>query len=140
MKRSNRLVLLIGIFLALVVFALIAFGGVLPSSRPDASPTPPTTAAVVVAKTDIALGATITAAMLTTKDIPIAEKPGDSYGDTSLVIGQIARAPVTAQQLITSTILTGGGDRLGHQGSGRLRGRRGPGGPGHRRRHGHQAG
>jgi len=109
LKRSNRLVLLIGIFLALVVFALIAFGGVLPSSRPDASPTPPTTAAVVVAKTDIALGATITAAMLTTKDIPIAEKPGDSYGDTSLVIGQIARAPVTAQQLITSTVLTGSG-------------------------------
>jgi pilus assembly protein CpaB len=109
LKRSNRLVLLIGIFLAIVVFALIVF--TLPGGGGrTASPTPPTTAAVVVAKSDIALGTTITGAMLTTKEIPIAEKPADSYGDTSLVIGQIARLPVTSGQLITSEILNSNGN------------------------------
>jgi pilus assembly protein CpaB len=108
LKRSNRLVLLIGIFLALVVFALIVFT-YRPGGGASASPTPPTTTAVVVARSDIALGTTITAAMVTTKEIPIVDEPADAYGDTSLVIGQIARQPVTSGQLITSAILNQNG-------------------------------
>jgi Flp pilus assembly protein CpaB len=108
LKRSNRLVLLIGIFLALVVFALIVFT-YRPGGGTSASPTPPTTAAVVVAKSDIPLGMTITAAMVSTKEIPIAEKPANAYGDTSLVIGQVARESVTSGQLITTEILNQSG-------------------------------
>jgi Flp pilus assembly protein CpaB len=108
LKRSNRLVLLIGIFLALVVFALIAFT-YRPSGGANASPTPPTTATVVVARSDISLGTTITGTMVTTKEIPIAEVPPDSYGDTSLVIGKVARLPVTSGQLIDSAILNSNG-------------------------------
>lgn len=105
MKRSNRLVLLIGIFLALVAFVLIALtlgGGGTPQE-----PVAPTTANVVVAARDLPLGAKITADAVRTKEIPIGDRPGDSFADTSFVIGQTARMAVTADQLITSRVISG---------------------------------
>ena len=91
MKRSNRLVLLIGIFLALVAFILIVMllgqpGGGTGQTGPSASPT---VVKVVVAAKDIDLGARMVATDLTTKDVQ-APAPPDSFADTSLVIGQIA--------------------------------------------------
>ena len=109
MKRSNRLVLLIGIFLALVAFVLVAV--TLRSNGPGGSSGPsaaPTTATVVVAARDLTLGTKITADAVTTKTVPIPA-PLDSYSDTSQVIGQTARQGVTAGQLITSVIVNGGG-------------------------------
>lgn len=111
MKRSNRLVLLIGIFLALVAFVLIVLllsggGGGTQGNAPSA---PPTTTNVVVAAADIELGARIQEADLTLREIAISDRPANAFGDTSFVVGQIARAPVTAGQLITSVILNGGG-------------------------------
>jgi Flp pilus assembly protein CpaB len=106
LKRSNRLVLLIGIFLAIVVFVLIivTLGGGSPgSNRPSAAPT---TGEVVVASKDLDLSATITSGDVTLKEIPLP-LPAGSYSDTSLVIGQIARTPVTSGQLITSTVING---------------------------------
>jgi pilus assembly protein CpaB len=111
LKRSNRLVLLIGIFLAIVAFVLIVLmlgngdGGGGEARRSQA----PTTAPVVVAARNVDLGATFVAADLATKDIPVDQKPADSYSDTSQVIGQIARAKVTSGQLITSVILNASG-------------------------------
>ncbi len=110
MKRSNRLVLLIGIFLAIVAFILIVMmlggGGGVGDNRPSASPA---TAKVVVAAKDIDLGATIQQSDLSTKDFPVDDKPVDSYGDPSLVIGQVARSSVTSGQLITSAVLNASG-------------------------------
>jgi Flp pilus assembly protein CpaB len=107
-RSSNRLVLLVGIFLAVVAFVLIAvmFNNINNTSGTGPSAAP-TTAKIVVAAKDIPLGAKFTGDMLTTKDIAIGDKPANSYGDPALVIGQIARKPVTAQQLITSDILNG---------------------------------
>ena len=108
MKRSNRLVLLIGIFLAIVAFVLVILTiGNGPSNQ---EPPAPTTTAVVVAAKDIPLGAKILADSLTTKDVAIADKPADSYADISFVVGQTAREAVTSGQLITSATLglTGG--------------------------------
>jgi pilus assembly protein CpaB len=111
LKRSNRLVLLVGVFLAVVAFILIAValsssggggGGVRNSP-------PPTTVAIVVAAQDIALGATIQATDVTTKDVAVDQRPTDSYTDTSFVVGQIARSKVTSGQLITSVVLHSGG-------------------------------
>ena len=110
MKRSsNRLVLLVGLFLAVVAFVLIAImfqnnagGG---SGGPSAAPT---TANVVVAAKDIALGSKITADAVQTKSVPVGDKPADSYGDPSQVIGQTVRQNVTSGQLVTSVVLTGG--------------------------------
>jgi Flp pilus assembly protein CpaB len=103
LKRSNRLVLLVGIFLAVVAFVLIAImlGGNDPG---DGTPTPATTTTIVVAARDVERGALITAADLETKTVPIAERPALSITDTSVAIGQTARARVTAGQLMTTTI------------------------------------
>ena len=107
MKRSNRLVLLIGIFLALVAFVLIVLmfngGGGGGAQGPNA--TPPTEVDVVVAAADINLGATIQEADLTLRKIPVAERPANAFGATALVVGQVARTPVTAGQLITAVTL-----------------------------------
>jgi pilus assembly protein CpaB len=106
LKRSNRLVLLIGIFLAIVAFVLVIMTIGSPGNGPSETAAP-TTAAVVIASKDIPLGAKILADSLTTKDVPIADKPADSYTDVSFVVGQTAREAVTAGQLITSQILSG---------------------------------
>ena len=100
MKRSNRLILLIGLFLAVVAFVgvilLTGNGG-----SGTGTPATPTTAKIVVAAQDIPLGTKITADLVTTKDIAIADKPADAPGDVSAVIGQTVRAPVTSGQIIT---------------------------------------
>jgi Flp pilus assembly protein CpaB len=109
LKRSNRLVLLIGIFLALIAFVLVIvmLGGGGGSSGDRGRPTPtPSTGNVVVATKNIDLGATIQADQVGLKEIPLTSKPADSFGDTSLVIGQTARSSVTAGQLITSATLS----------------------------------
>lgn len=106
MKRSNRLILLIGIFLAVVAFVLILItlnnGGGGTSTTPAVS----TTAKIVVAQSDIPLGSKITTDMVTTKDVP-APAPANSYGDPSYVIGQTARATVLKDQAVTTDVING---------------------------------
>jgi Flp pilus assembly protein CpaB len=108
LKRSNRLVLLIGIFLAIVAFALVLL------TKTDQTPetVAPTTVDVVIAAKDIPLGAKILADSVTTKPVAIAQRPGDSFTDVSFVIGQTARQQVTNGQLITSLILSGGAGQI----------------------------
>lgn len=107
MKRSNRLVLLVGVFLAIV-----AFVGVLLLLQTPATPSGenvvPTTKNVVVASADIPLSTRIRADQVETKTVAIADASVGSFGDVSQVIGQIARQPVTAGGQITETTLTGG--------------------------------
>lgn len=105
MKRSNRLVLLVGVFLAIV-----AFVGILLLSQQSTPPTSkaPTEGPVVVATTDIPLSARIGADQVTTKTVPIGAILPGAFIDTSQVIGQIARQPVIAGGQITATTLTGG--------------------------------
>jgi Flp pilus assembly protein CpaB len=103
LKRSNRLVLLIGIFLAIVAFVLVVMTIGNPTRTPES--VAPTTTPVVIAAKDIPLGAKILSDSLTTKEVAIADKPADSYADVSFVIGQTAREAVTKDQLITSTTL-----------------------------------
>ncbi len=106
MKRSNRLVLLIGIFLALIAFVLILVtinGG----NGGKSTPEKPTTTTLVVATKAIDLGATIQAADVTTNDIAITDFPPNGIKLTSLVVGQIARQPVTSGQAITTDVLAG---------------------------------
>lgn len=102
MKRSNRLVLLIGVFLAALafVFVIVLLGGGSAGADPDASAPPPDVATVIAAK-DIGLGVAITADMLTTKKFaPDVRLPG-AYGDPSQVIGSIARASIKIGQQVT---------------------------------------
>ena len=107
MKRSNRLILLIGIFLAVVAFVLILItlqGG----NKGSNGQAPVTTTHWVIAKTNIALGSKITPDMVgVTEEKPLTDKPPASYGDPSAVIGLTARQNVTEGQAITPDILNG---------------------------------
>ncbi len=96
LKRSNRLVLLIGVFLAIVAFvgiALILNGG----GGGSAQPTVATTLSTVVATRDIPLGIAIKADMLKTVDRKIDnERKSGAFANPELVIGQITRRPITS--------------------------------------------
>jgi len=110
LKRSNRLVLLIGIFLALVAFVLVAVTLKSNSQTGTAGPSaPPTTGSEVIAARDLSLGTTITADMLTTKTVALTDRPADSFSDPSQVIGATVRQKVAANGLITSATVGGGG-------------------------------
>jgi pilus assembly protein CpaB len=67
------------------------------------TPAAPTTAKIVVAAQDIPLGTTITAAMVATKDVPIADKPADSFVLPEAVIGKIVRTDVTSGGYISTS-------------------------------------
>jgi pilus assembly protein CpaB len=107
LKRSNRLVLLVGVFLAIVAFVGILLLLQTPAT-PSGENVVPTTKNVVVASTDIPLSTRIRPDQVETKAVAIADASVGSFGDVSQVIGQIARQPVTAGGQITETTLTGG--------------------------------
>ncbi len=105
MKRSNRLILLIGFFLAAVAFVGIIL--ILQGNSGGAGPSaPPTTATIVVAARDISLGTKLQAADLTTTSVPILSKPTDSYDLVTTVIGQTVRTDVTSGQYISTAVFS----------------------------------
>ncbi len=113
MKRSNRLILLIGVFLAIV-----AFVGVLLLSQngtgavdPDA---PKTELPTVIAVADIPLGTVIRADQVDEQILEITARNAGAFEDVSQVIGQVARQEVATGGQITATTLAGGGGTLGN--------------------------
>jgi len=107
LKRSNRLVLLIGIFLAVVAFALVIV--TLQGNNKTREPITPLTISVVIAAKDLPLGTNITADAVTTEERPLDQKPANGYFATSDVIGQTVREAVTKGELITTEILNSSG-------------------------------
>jgi pilus assembly protein CpaB len=106
LKRSNRLVLLVGVFLAIV-----AFVGILVITRSDnkqAQVVVPTTGPVVVATVDIPLSTRISADQVTTKTVDLTSMLPGAFTDTSQVVGQIVRQQVATGGQITSATLSGG--------------------------------
>lgn len=95
MKRSNRLVLLIGVFLAIVAFVGIVL--VLSGPPRDGGPsaTQATVLRTVIAAQDIPLGATITQSMLGNQDLKISERKTGAFENPGLIIGQTVRRPIT---------------------------------------------
>ena len=102
MKRSNRLVLLIGVFLAVVAFVGIAviIGGDGNRINGDVA-TPPTELNTVVATRDIPLGIRVTAEMVTTQKLSITARKVGAYEDPGQVIGQVTRRPITEGAHVT---------------------------------------
>jgi Flp pilus assembly protein CpaB len=107
LKRSNRLVLLVGVFLAVVAFVGIILLLQTPATQDGTSP-PPTDGPVVVAKVDIPLSTRIAADQVEIKRVPLNAISVGAFADVSQVIGQVARQPVTAGGQITTATLTGG--------------------------------
>jgi Flp pilus assembly protein CpaB len=106
LKRSNRLVLLVGVFLAIVAFVgiLLIVGN---PNKPTTTEVP-TTGPVVVATADIPLSARITADQVTIKTVPLSAISAGAFADVSQVIGQIVRQPVATGAQITVATLNGG--------------------------------
>jgi Flp pilus assembly protein CpaB len=97
LKRSNRLVLLIGILLAVVAFAGVI---VLFNQRPTPISTTPTELPTVYARGDIPLGTVVTADMVEARNQSIAVRPTDAFGDVGQVVGKTVRSEVKRGQLI----------------------------------------
>jgi pilus assembly protein CpaB len=107
LKRSNRLVLLVGVFLAIVAFVgilLISQGG---GTQVDPN-APPTELPTVIATQDIPLGTAIRADQVRVEIKPVTGRDTDAFGDTSQVIGKIVRQPVVTGAAITAKTLSGG--------------------------------
>jgi Flp pilus assembly protein CpaB len=104
LKRTNRLVLLIGIFLAVVAFVLIILllqdGGPGPSG--NGGPTPPPDLPTVIATQDIDIGVTVTESMLTTEVMPQAQRVSGVFQDPSQVIGKVVRQAITSGAQVSS--------------------------------------
>ena len=105
MKRSNRLVLLVGALLAVVAFVGVVLllnpnsGG---TNGASPSPTAPTTATVVKATVAIAAGTTVTPEMVTLSTVPIGAITPNSLQDTGLAIGMTVRRQVAAGAQLTA--------------------------------------
>ena len=108
MKRSNRLVLLVGVFLTIVAFVGILLLVRSPGGGDNSTAPPPTTGPVVVAATDIPLSTRITADQVTTITIDLASITPGAFTNPSQVIGQIVRQQVTKGAQITAATLNGG--------------------------------
>jgi Flp pilus assembly protein CpaB len=107
-RRSNRLIILLGIFLALagglataVVITTGGGGGNPGSASPTPTAEPKIT--VVVAKQDINLGDRITAEMVGTESLPVSAVTtlgGDTFSDPNQVIGKVAGGQITTGQVL----------------------------------------
>jgi Flp pilus assembly protein CpaB len=102
LKRSNRLILLVGVVLAAVAFVAIVF--LFSGNSGPSQPAQVTDADTVIAAVDIPLGTQVRADMLTTHKVLLENRATDAYGEPSLVVGQIARANIVANAQITKSM------------------------------------
>lgn len=104
MRRTSRLVLLLGVFLAALVFVVVLLGrpGGGPTAGPGASPTAVTQAPTLVAKVDIPLGTIVTAEMFELRTLAVNLRVANVYGDPSQAVGKTTRTAILAGQQVRS--------------------------------------
>lgn len=104
MKKSNRLILLVGIVLAAVAFVAIVF--LFSSGSGSGGNNPPvlTELPTVIASVDIPLGTQIRNDMLTVKTVALTDRAADAVQEPSPVVGQIVRTNVVAGAQITRSM------------------------------------
>ena len=105
MKRSNRLVLLVGILLAVV-----AFGGVIVLFNQKQAPvsTTPTQLPTVYAKQNIPLGTVVTVDMVEARPQDVAVRPADAFGDVGQVVGKTVRTEIKQGALLLPSDFSAG--------------------------------
>jgi Flp pilus assembly protein CpaB len=102
-KRTNRLLVLVGVFLAVVAAIGVIIvggsgggGGAVATATP--TPTPEPTVTVVIAKTDMALGDKITTDMVDVETMTVSQRDAlghETYSATSQVVGMVAGGAIT---------------------------------------------
>ena len=116
MKRSSRLIILVGALLAVAAFGGILWYGSQGGTTPGgASATVATTTKIVQAATSIPLGATITTSQVVVKEVPVTSAPVDAFSDPSQVVGRIARQQINAGDTITTADFASGNTAQGDQ-------------------------
>jgi pilus assembly protein CpaB len=96
LKRSNRLVLLIGVFLAVVAFVGIIIVLSRPGGGGSSASASPSILGTVVAAKDIALGVRVTEDMLKTQQLPTTQRVTGAFEIPSQVVGQTTRRTITS--------------------------------------------
>jgi Flp pilus assembly protein CpaB len=96
LRRTSRLVLLIGIFLAAVVFIVIALNGIGGGPAGPVASAAPTTADTVIALVDIPLGTVVKQDMVTKQVLSLTGRDADALGDPSQAIGKTVRRALLA--------------------------------------------
>lgn len=105
MRRTSRLVLLLGVFLAALTFIVILLlnpgrpggsAGASPSAAPVNLPT-------VIAAADIPLGTVVTADMVRVQTLPTTSRERNVLQDVSQAIGKTTRTTIVAGQQVHST-------------------------------------
>ncbi len=104
MKRSNRLILLIGIFLAAVAFVgVVLLLGQGSGGGGDGAQVDVNVSTIVVAASDIPLGTKLDESMVTTQEVKVADKPAGAFTLTNEVVGRTVTTDLTKGQLIDAT-------------------------------------
>lgn len=110
MKRSNRLILLIGVFFAIVAFIGIVF--IVQGNRSPSGPSVATELPTVFAAKPIALGSEITADMLTVDEhTKVTERDPTAFGSPSLLLGKIAGKDIPQGKQLTADDFNRGGNQ-----------------------------
>jgi Flp pilus assembly protein CpaB len=108
LRRTSRLVLLAGVFLAALTFIVVILllgNNTTGSGNGGTPPTAPTTRQVVVAAVDVPLGTTMDASMLTTQTLPISSVSANALQDPSQAIGQVNFVALKAGEQITADVI-----------------------------------
>ena len=99
-KPQNRIFLIVGVVLAAAAAVAVLFA----VSKSGTSSGP--TVNVVVAKTTIAAGTSITSDLLTTTALPQSGVPADAFTDPSQVVGKLAPVTLSANIPLTTSLFT----------------------------------
>jgi len=109
LKRSNRLILLIGVFLAIVAFIGIVLLLSQPTTPGNGGTTEVTDVTVVIATVNIPIGTIVIADMVRDQKVPLAEAHALRVQASTLAIGQTARKDIFAgQQILTTDFISSG--------------------------------
>jgi Flp pilus assembly protein CpaB len=108
-KRSNRLLILLGVFLAVIAMmavVLIGGGGTTGGAKASPTPTPEPQVQVVIAKVDLALGDKITADKVETMTMTISERDELGFGtfsSTAAVVGKVAGGEISKGTVLSDS-------------------------------------
>lgn len=103
MKRSNRLVILVGVLLAVLAFVGVLF--VLNQSGGGTGEGPDITATVLVATEDIEIGDEVTPDMVEAADVDPTAVVGTPFSDPSQLTGRAAIQPVAAGAQVSQEVV-----------------------------------
>jgi Flp pilus assembly protein CpaB len=109
LKRSNRLILLIGVFFAIVAFIGIVF--IVQGNRSPSGPSVATELPTVFAAKPITLGSEITADMLQVTTTKVTERDPTAFASPSLLLGKIAGKDIPQGKQLTADDFNRGGNQ-----------------------------